>query len=146
MRLLDMLTGTKRPAAGVAPTGAGALRDALLSINRPTAPFIVRDGAPEQCDLAAEWRIVDAAWYEIFAKAGLRRVFKVLMRLDAGRHEVRAVDREFAVNGVPASPPCRQRRAPFAAGRWNSPPGRPTALPRPAFPVRSTDTDSPPAS
>ena len=30
----------------------------------------------------AEWRIVDAGWYEIFAKANLEKAFKVLMRLD----------------------------------------------------------------
>ena len=105
MKIFDWLTGTKRPQAGVAPKSAADVRTALLAVNRPTAPFVVRDGAPEQVDLVAEWRIVDAAWYEIFAKAGLTRVFKVLMRLDPDKHEVRAVDQEWSVEwraGVPS--------------------------------------------
>ena len=105
MGLFDWLTGTKRPAAGVAAKPLSELRAGLLAVNRPTAPFVVRDGAAEHVDLVAEWRIVDAAWIEIFAKAGLTKVFKVLMRLDAAKHEVRAVDQEWSVEwraGVPA--------------------------------------------
>jgi hypothetical protein len=104
MGLFDWLTGTKRPQAGVAPKSAAEVRAALLAVNRPTAPFIVRDGAPEQVDLVAEWRIVEATWYEIIAKAGLTKVFKVLMRFDPAEHEVRAVDQEWSVEwraGVP---------------------------------------------
>jgi hypothetical protein len=105
MGLFDWLTGTKRPPAGVARKSADDVRAALLAVNRPTAPFIVRDGAPEQVDLVAEWRIVDATWYEVFAKAGLTKVFKVLMRLHPSKHEVRAVDQEWSVEwraGVPS--------------------------------------------
>ena len=104
MGMYDWLTGTKRPAAGVAPKSATEVRSALLAVSRPTAPFVVRDGAPEQVDLVAEWRIVDASWYEIFAKAGLKKVFEILMRLDPQKHEVRAVDQEWSVEwraGIP---------------------------------------------
>jgi hypothetical protein len=105
MGLFDWLTGTKRPAAGVTPKSPVEVRAALLAVNRPTAPFIIRDGAPEKVDLVAEWRIVDAKWHEIFAKAGLKKSFKVLMRLDEQKHEVRAVDQEWSVEwraGVPS--------------------------------------------
>ena len=64
----------------------------------------MRDGAPEGVDLVAEWKIVDARWYEIFAKASLARVFKVLMKLDEATGEVRSVDQEWTVEwraGVP---------------------------------------------
>jgi hypothetical protein len=104
MGLFDWLTGTKRAPAGVPKQNAATVRAALLAVNRDTAPFIVRDGAPEGVDLVAEWRIVDARWYEIFAKAGLEKVFKVLMRLDEAAGEVRAVDQEWSVEwraGVP---------------------------------------------
>ena len=104
MGLFDWFTGTKRPAQGVLAKPPEALRAALLAVNRPTAPFVVRDGAPEGADLVAEWKIVDAAWYEIFAKAGLERAFKVLMKFDAAKGEVRAVDQEWQVEwraGVP---------------------------------------------
>jgi hypothetical protein len=105
MGLFDWLTGTKRPATGVTPKSPAAVKAALLAVNRPTAPFIVRDGAAEKVDLVAEWRIVDATWYELFAKAGLQKVFKILMRIDPQKQEVRAVDREWSVEwraGVPS--------------------------------------------
>jgi hypothetical protein len=104
MKLFDWLTGTKRPAAGVSAKMPAEVRADLLAVNRPTAPFIVRDGAPENVDLVAEWRIVDATWYEIFAKAGLAKVFKILIKLDEQAREVRAVDQEWSVEwraGVP---------------------------------------------
>ena len=75
-----------------------------MAVNRDTAPFMVRDGKAEGVDLVAEWQIVDAKWYEIFAKAGIKRVFKVLMKFDEDKGEVRAVDQEWEVEwraGVP---------------------------------------------
>jgi hypothetical protein len=103
--LFDWLTGTKRPAAGVAPKPPAEVKAALLAVNRPTAPFTVRDGAAENVDFVAEWRIVDAKWYELFAKAGLQKTFKILMRLDPQKQEVRAVDQEWSVEwraGIPS--------------------------------------------
>lgn len=104
MGLFDWMTGSKSAPAGVERQPAAALRAALLAVNRDTAPFLVRDGAAEGVDLVAEWKIVDAAWYEIFAKAGLTRMFKVLMKFDEAEGEVRAVDQEWEVEwraGVP---------------------------------------------
>ena len=105
MGMLDWLGGGKAAGPGVARAPAATLREQLLAINRETAPFVIRDGAPEGADLVAEWRIVDARWYEFFAKAGVQRVFKVLMKLDDARGEVRAVDQEWSVEwraGVPS--------------------------------------------
>ena len=104
MTFFDWFTGTKRPAAGVPAKSAAEVRADLLAVNNPTAPFLVRDGAPESVDVVAEWRIVDAEWYAIFAKAGLKRVFKVLMKFDEQAKEVRSVDEEWSVEwraGVP---------------------------------------------
>jgi hypothetical protein len=61
MKFFDWLTGTKRPAAGVPAKTPAEVRADLLAVNRPTAPFIVRDGATENVDLVAEWRIGPAA-------------------------------------------------------------------------------------
>ena len=105
MGMFDWTTGTKAAPKGVVRQPVAALREALLGVNRPTAPFIIRDGAPEKCDLVAEWKIVDAAWFEIFAKAGLESVFKVRMKFDEAKGEVRAVDEEYTIEwraGVPA--------------------------------------------
>ena len=104
MKLFDWLTGTKRPAAGVAAKPAAQVRADLLALDRATAPFTIRDGRPENVDIVAEWRIVDAKWYEIFAKAGLEKVFKILIKLDAQAHEARAVDQAWSVEwraGIP---------------------------------------------
>ena len=105
MGLFDWLTGRKPAPSGVKRQSVARLRTALMDVNRPSAPFKVRSGKPEGVDLVAEWKIVDAKWYEIFAKAGVERVFKVLMKFDQAAGEVRAVDQEWEVEwraGVPA--------------------------------------------
>jgi len=105
MGLFDWLTGSKAAPPGVERKSVANLRGQLLAVNRATAPFTVRDGAPEGVDLVAEWKIVDADWYEVFAKAGLERTFKILMKFDESKGEVRAVDQEWQVEwraGVPS--------------------------------------------
>ena len=105
MGLFDIFTGNKGPEAGVHKVPVETLRAALLKLNRDTSPWQVRDGGPEGVDLVAEWKIVDARWYEIFAKASLSKVFQVLMKFDEEKGEVRAVDQEFTVEwraGVPS--------------------------------------------
>ena len=104
MGFLDFLTSTKRPAAGVATAPPEKVKQALLAVNRPTAPFRVLDGAADGVDLVAEWRVVDAKWHNIFEKAGYKKTFRILMKLDPVKHEVRALDKEFEVEwsaGVP---------------------------------------------
>jgi hypothetical protein len=104
MGLFDFLTGSKPAPTGVPRQPRPMLRNALLGLNRDTSPWHIRDGAPEGCDLVAEWKIVDARWYEIFAKASLTKVFKVLLKFDEQKGEVRAVDQEWTVEwraGVP---------------------------------------------
>jgi hypothetical protein len=104
MGLFDWLTGTKAAPAGVERQPVAELRRRLLAVNRDTAPFVIRDGAAEGVDLVAEWKIVDAQWYEVFAKAGIERVFKVLMKFEEAQGEVRAVDQEWSVEwsaGIP---------------------------------------------
>lgn len=105
MGFLDFLSSTKRPPAGTPVLSPPKVRDRLLALNRPTAPYHLIDGAAEKVDLIAEWKIVDAEWYEIFAKAGLSKVFKIYLKLDPQAHQVRAMDREYTVSwraGVPA--------------------------------------------
>jgi hypothetical protein len=106
MGLFDAFTGTKRPKAGTPAKPQSELRAALLALSRDTAPWHIREALPaEKCDLVAEWRIVEAKWYEIFAKAGLKSVFKIFLKFDAAQNEVRAVDQEWTVEwraGIPS--------------------------------------------
>ena len=77
----------------------------LMALNRPTAPYRILDGHPENVDLIAEWKIVDAQWYEIFAKANLTKVFRIFMKFDPAKQELRAQDHEYTLSwraGVPS--------------------------------------------
>lgn len=73
------------------------LRGRLLSLNRPTAPWHIIDGTGEGVDLIAEWKIVDAQWKEVFAKAKLSREFRILMKFDPEKRVVRALNKEKTV-------------------------------------------------
>lgn len=104
MGILDFLTSTKKPKSGTPVLGADEVRRRILEVNRDTAPFQIIDGAAEGVDLIAEWKIVDAKWYEIFAKAGLKQVFRIYMKLDPEASQVRTSDREYKIEwsaGVP---------------------------------------------
>lgn len=61
MSLFDKLTGTTRPADGVAPRPAEEVRTALLGLDRPDVPYVIRNGAAGSADLVAEWRTADPA-------------------------------------------------------------------------------------
>jgi hypothetical protein len=104
MGAFDFITGTKRPTAGVPALPAPAVTERILSLNRPTAPWQVIPGFAENVDLIAEWKIVDARWYEIFAKANLTKVFRIYLKLDENTHEVKTMDREYTLSwsaGIP---------------------------------------------
>ena len=95
----------KKPNKNTPVLPAEEVRQRLLALNRETAPYQIRDGSAEGVDLIAEWKIVDAKWYEIFAKANLTKVFRIYMKFDEDRHEVRAKDEEYTVDwraGVPS--------------------------------------------
>lgn len=105
MGLLDKLTGTRPAKPGVTPVAAADLRSALLGLNRDTAPWCIRDGAGDKCDLVAEWRIVDAQWSEVFSSFGLKSVFRIMMKLDEASHEVRNIDEQATLTwkgGLPS--------------------------------------------
>lgn len=98
MGLLEKLMGTRPAKPGVAPVSVEELRPVLLGLSRDTAPWHVRDGSAEGCDLVAEWRIVDAQWHGIFFAYGLSKMFRVEMKFDEKAHEVRNVDEQASVS------------------------------------------------
>ena len=104
MGLFDKLTGTKRPAHGVAPRPAAEVHAALLSLNRPDVPYIIRDGRAEGADLVAEWRMLEPAWQTFFARTQVSRVFQVRMRLVPEKNEVRSLDQQYEVTWVAGVP------------------------------------------
>lgn len=95
----------KKPDKNAPVLSADEVRQRLLMLNRETAPYQIIDGASQKADLIAEWKIADAKWYELFAKAGIKKVFRIYMKFDAAKHEVRGKDEEFSVEwraGVPS--------------------------------------------
>jgi hypothetical protein len=95
----------KKRDKNVPVLSANEVRERLLELNRETAPYQIIDGSSEGVDLIAQWKIVDAKWYEIFAKASLKKLFRIYMKLDESKHQVRTKDEEYTVEwkaGVPS--------------------------------------------
>ncbi len=104
MGFFDKLTGTKRPSSGVAPGSTEQVRAALLGLNQPDVPYVVRDGSPEGADLVAEWRITEPAWQSRFARTQVSRVLQIRMRLVPAEHQIRAVDQQWKVTWAGDTP------------------------------------------
>lgn len=66
---------------------AAVLRERLLALNSDEKPYRVVAG--ETSDLELEWDVVDATWYELFARVKLTTVYRARMLLDEARREVR---------------------------------------------------------
>lgn len=100
MGLFDRLNGIKRPAEGVTPASPEEVRAALLGVNRDDAPYVIRDGAEEDADLVAEWRLDEPAWQVFFIQSQLSRKVRIRMRLDPKDHEVRVLEESWEVTRV----------------------------------------------
>ncbi|MGX5394003.1 hypothetical protein ACWLMY_19330 [Streptomyces anulatus] len=115
MGFFDMLTGTRRPGAGMAPRSAEELRTALLGLNRPDVPYVIGDGAAHGADLVAEWRIAEPAWQHIFVQSQLTHAIRIRMRLAEDVPEVRAVEESWEVTRV-GNPPRLRTSATYTRG------------------------------
>ncbi|MFE5590154.1 hypothetical protein [Streptomyces sp. NPDC056549] len=90
MGFFERLNGTRRPAGGVTPLTAAAVRDAILAVSSAEAPYRVRLASPsEKADLIADWRIQHRSSGE---DVDLR--LSIRMRLDPHRREVRALQEQ----------------------------------------------------
>lgn len=105
MGLLDKLKGIKTPEPGVAPIPQRELHQKLLELNSEELPFSLTSGpGGDEGDVVAEWKIVDASWYEIFAKANLEKSHTIRLGLSQKDNEVRVLDESREVEwraGVP---------------------------------------------
>ena len=97
MGLFDLLTSTKHPAPGVKKLSEQELRAALMSLNRPSAPYILIDGQAEDVDLIAEWQTNDVERKEVLTKERLSTVFKIYLKFNPRKYEVRALDKQHTV-------------------------------------------------
>ncbi|MFI5825840.1 hypothetical protein ACIA6C_01045 [Streptomyces sp. NPDC051578] len=105
MGLLDRFTGTLHPDGSAAPLSAAEVREALLAVNGPDKPYVVRNARPaEKADLVAEWRVLEPAWRSFFLQTRLDRTLKTKMRLVPGKHEVRALDEQLEITWIGDTP------------------------------------------
>ena len=103
MGFMDSLKGITRAKAGVSPLSKEELLVKLMDLNREDLPFKVEKGG--DVDLLAQWKIVDASWYEIFAKANLEKVHKILLSLNEDERTVKVLEESYSVSwraGVPS--------------------------------------------
>ncbi|WP_031095606.1 hypothetical protein [Streptomyces sp. NRRL S-15] len=115
MGLLDKITGTRHPDAGVVSRPAEELRRALLGLNGPDVPYVIRDGAAHDADLVAEWRIDEPAWQTFFIGSRLTHAVRIRMRLADEGTEVRAVEEQWEVTRV-GNPPRFRTSAAYSRG------------------------------
>ena len=79
----------------------------LLDHNDPSKPYQIVKG--NDTDLLAEWKFVDAKWYGLFNKNGLKSAYRARLLLDEERHSVRcfeelgSVSWSVGVNGITPS-------------------------------------------
>ncbi len=104
MGLFDWFTGTKRPEGGVTPRSPQEVYQSLLAVNREDAPFVVHDGSPEGVDLISEWRIMDPAWHSYFSAFSMNKAYRIFMRLDPSKNQVRTVDHSWEVDWTKGFP------------------------------------------
>ena len=72
------------------PVSEQQLQATLLTINNHDNPFTVLQHGPHK--LVLTLRYADAAWWQIFARAGLSRVYELHMKFIPARQLVRVID------------------------------------------------------
>jgi hypothetical protein len=84
MGFFEYLGGKKNDPAALSKD---TLMQRLLDLNGDKIPYQITKG--DDCDLVAEIKIVDAAWYGIFSKNKLSEIYRIIMLLDQERRSVR---------------------------------------------------------
>lgn len=102
MGLMDSLRGIKRPDPGVSPVSKNELKEKIIGLGGKKIPFKITES--DKTDILVELKVVDAEWYEIFAKAGLEKTYQIYLLMDDNKSEVRALEKIGEVSwkkGVP---------------------------------------------
>ena len=76
--------------SSIPPVTKRELLDRLLALNAPSKPYQIVGSV--ESDLIAEWKIVDAEWYGIFNKNGLKQSYQAFLLADETRHAVRCYE------------------------------------------------------
>lgn len=96
----------------------GDVSKALLALNNADVPFRIVMGDGKDADLIAEWNLVDAKWRDLIRIAGVKKVFKMFLKLDHAAREVRSLDQEYNLSwdaGMPVLKAGKELQASFTA-------------------------------
>ena len=88
---------TTPAAPGVEPVSAVVLQQRLMALNNRDMPFSVSRGTRPN-EILVDWRYADAKWFDLMRVAGMRRTFRLTLRLDEGSHGARAMDSSAALD------------------------------------------------
>ena len=97
-KISDLFSSTRRPAEGTPVQSLSSLRERLNTMNRDSAPYRIISGEAEKVDLIAEWKVDRPEWRKILEGPEVQKVFRVLLKFNEASHEVKALDREYAIN------------------------------------------------
>lgn len=111
MGMISWLTGSQAANRNVSRSSANGLRDALLALNSPSRPWLVRPGLPGEADLVAMWNVDSPDWHDKLFGAMLDLNLKILLRLDESSYTVRSIDKSVVVGSDP------QRRGQISWGK-----------------------------
>ncbi len=84
--------GGEPAVRGVAPIAAEALMQRLLALSEQDIPFEVSRGTRPN-ELFVDWRYADAKWADLMRLHSMKEAYRLVLRFDAGQHNVRAQDR-----------------------------------------------------
>ena len=85
------LAGSVAPKSGTLATSSAELVAKLCAINALDVPFSIQHGTNPN-ELMVDWRYADAKWLDLARINGMRRTFRIHLRLDESPHAVRATD------------------------------------------------------
>ena len=77
------------------PESPEKLREKIMEINRFDAPVMVREKGDS---LVVTWKYVDAKWWEILAKAGLRKIYELHIKFNNEKKEATLIDVKKSVS------------------------------------------------
>lgn len=84
-------------AAGVVPLSEGELEARLLALNAMKAPWSVSRGRRVN-EIVVDWKYGDTTWIDTMRAHGLKRSYRLVLRLDEGPRRVRAMEYSSALD------------------------------------------------
>lgn len=85
------------PVEGVQPVAAEQLISKLMAVNSMKVPFTVSAGEQPN-EIYIDWRYADATWFDLMRVHKMSRAYRLVLRLDAEDHKVRAQERNSALD------------------------------------------------